>query len=57
LVVDPGVEQVIRADRPSWIPLFTGLSEVQFRRLVGIVADRGGERFKARDASIYYFGF
>ena len=38
------MEQVIRADQPSWIPAFTGLSEQQFRTLVGIVADRGAEQ-------------
>src|SRR5689334_17135039 len=37
-VVGPGVEQVIRADKPSWIPVFTGLSEQQFRTLVSLVA-------------------
>lgn len=35
---------MIKADQPSWIPVFTGLSEQQFRTLVGIVADRGGEQ-------------
>ena len=44
MVVGHGVEQVIRADQPSWIPVFTGLSERQFRALMDIVADRGGEQ-------------
>jgi hypothetical protein len=44
LVVDHGVEQTIRSDQPQWIPVFTGLSERQFRRLVGIVARRGGQQ-------------
>lgn len=47
LVADPGVEQAIRTDWPSWIPAFTGLSQLQFRTLVGIVADRGGEQCRA----------
>jgi hypothetical protein len=44
LIVDQGVEQVIRADRPEWVPVFTGLSVGQFQELVGIVAGRGGEQ-------------
>jgi hypothetical protein len=44
LIVDHGVEQVIRADRPEWVPVFTGLSVAQFQELVGIVAGRGGEQ-------------
>jgi hypothetical protein len=38
------VEQVISAGRPEWVPVFTGLSMRQFRRLVRIVAGRGGEQ-------------
>jgi hypothetical protein len=38
------VEQVIRADRPEWVPVFTGLSVGQFQELVRIVAGRGGEQ-------------
>ncbi|HEV2780878.1 MAG TPA: transposase [Actinophytocola sp.] len=38
------MEQVISADRPEWVPVFTGLSVRQFRRLVRIVAARGGEQ-------------
>jgi len=38
------VEQVISADRPEWVPVFTGLSVRQFRKLVRVVAGRGGEQ-------------
>jgi hypothetical protein len=38
------VEQVISADRPEWVPVFTGLSVRTFRKLVRIVAARGGEQ-------------
>jgi DDE superfamily endonuclease/Helix-turn-helix of DDE superfamily endonuclease len=38
------VEQVISADRPEWVPVFSGLSMRQFRTLVRIVAARGGEQ-------------
>ncbi|MBO0881064.1 MAG: hypothetical protein J2P17_12100 [Mycobacterium sp.] len=38
------MEQTIRSDQPHWIPVFTGLTERQFRRLVGIVARRGGQQ-------------
>jgi hypothetical protein len=44
LIVDQGVEQVIRSDRPEWVPVFTGLSVGQFQELVRIVAGRGGEQ-------------
>jgi hypothetical protein len=44
LIVDHGVEQVIRADRPEWVPVFTGLSVGQFQELVSIVAGRGGDQ-------------
>jgi hypothetical protein len=44
LIVDHDVEQVISVDRPEWVPVFTGLSVVQFEELVGIVAARGGEQ-------------
>lgn len=36
--------QVISAADPQWIFPFTGLKPVQFRRLVRLVAERGGER-------------
>ncbi|MEU6041073.1 IS5/IS1182 family transposase, partial [Actinomadura sp. NPDC047616] len=36
------MERVISADRPGWVPVFTGLSVCQFRKLVRIVAGRGG---------------
>ncbi|PRY34522.1 transposase [Umezawaea tangerina] len=39
-----GVEQVISADRPGWVPVFTGLSMRVFRKLVRVVARRGGEQ-------------
>jgi hypothetical protein len=39
-----GVEQVISADRPEWVPVFTGLSVRVFRTLVQVVARRGGEQ-------------
>jgi len=35
---------MIRADRPEWVPVFTGLSVRQFQELVRIVADRGGDQ-------------
>src|SRR3954465_15840160 len=35
--------QVISAARPEWIHPFTGLQPVQFRRLVRLVATRGGD--------------
>ena len=38
------MEQVISADRPEWVPVFTGLSVRQFRKLVRVVAGRGGEQ-------------
>ncbi|WP_137813749.1 transposase [Gandjariella thermophila] len=38
------MEQVIRADRPEWVPVFTGLSARQFAKLVRLVATRGGEQ-------------
>jgi DDE superfamily endonuclease/Helix-turn-helix of DDE superfamily endonuclease len=34
----------ISADRSEWVPVFTGLSVRQFKRLVRIVASRGGEQ-------------
>lgn len=43
LIVDHGVEQVISANKPEWVPVFTGLSMRQFQQLVRIVARRGGE--------------
>lgn len=44
MFVDHGVEQVIRAGRVEWVPVFTGLSVGQFQELVAIVAGRGGEQ-------------
>jgi hypothetical protein len=38
------VEQVIGAERPEWVPVFTGLSVRQLRKLVRVVAARGGEQ-------------
>lgn len=36
--------QVISAERPEWVPMFTGLTVRQFGKLVRIVAARGGEQ-------------
>lgn len=47
MAVVPGVERVIRGDQPSWIPVFAGVSEQQFRALVGLLADRGGAQYGA----------
>jgi DDE superfamily endonuclease len=44
MIDDHGVEQVISADRPQWVPVFSGLSMRQFAKLVDLVADRGGEQ-------------
>lgn len=38
------MEQVISADRLEWVPVFTGLSVRQFRKLVRVVTGRGGEQ-------------
>ena len=38
------MEQVISADRPEWVPVFSGLSMRQFSKLVEVVAGRGGEQ-------------
>jgi Helix-turn-helix of DDE superfamily endonuclease len=38
------VLQVISAERPDWVPMFTGLTVRQFGKLVRIVAARGGEQ-------------
>ncbi|QXJ25824.1 hypothetical protein AGRA3207_007381 [Actinomadura graeca] len=38
------MERVISADRDERVPVFTGLPVRQFRRLVRIVAGRGGEQ-------------
>src|SRR3954468_15686530 len=43
MMVDDAAVQVISAARPEWIHPFTGLKPVQFRRLVRVVARRGGE--------------
>jgi hypothetical protein len=42
-MVDHVGVQVISAARPEWIFPFTGLQPVQFRRLVRLVAERGGD--------------
>ena len=42
-VVDHGWVQVISASRSEWISPFTGLEPGQFRKLVRVVAGRGGE--------------
>jgi hypothetical protein len=36
--------QVISAQRPEWVPVFTGLTVRQFDKLVRLVAARGGEQ-------------
>jgi hypothetical protein len=41
---DHGVDRVISSDRPQWVPVFTGLSQRQFAKLVGIVRRRGAEQ-------------
>jgi hypothetical protein len=48
LIVDHSVDQAISADRPEWMPVFTGLSVEQLREPVRIVADRGGDQNGAR---------
>ncbi|QXJ21346.1 hypothetical protein AGRA3207_002190 [Actinomadura graeca] len=40
-MVDLGVDRVIRNDRDEWVPMFTGPSARQFRRLVRIAAVTG----------------
>ncbi len=42
-MVDHVWVQVISAARPEWIVPFTGLQPAQFRRLVRLAAERGGE--------------
>lgn len=44
MIDDHGVERVISANKPEWVPVFTGLSMRQFSNLVRIVAARGGEQ-------------
>lgn len=44
MIDDLGVERAVAADDMVWVPVFTGLSVRQFRKLVGIVAARGGEQ-------------
>jgi hypothetical protein len=44
LIDDRGVEQVISANKPEWLPVFTGLSIRQFSKLVRIVTARCGEQ-------------
>jgi hypothetical protein len=43
VIVDHVVVQVISASRSEWIVPFTGLEPGQFRKLVRLVAQRGGE--------------
>ena len=42
-MINDGRVQVITAARPEWIFPFTGLKPAQFRRLVRLVAERGGD--------------
>jgi hypothetical protein len=44
VIDDLGVEQVISAERSEWVQVSTGLSVRVFRKLVRVVAGRGGER-------------
>src|SRR5690242_13796416 len=44
MVVDGAAVQVISAARAEWIHPFTGLRPAQFRRLVRLVAARGGDQ-------------
>src|SRR5256885_8857401 len=44
MVVDDAAVQVISAARPEWIHPFTGLQPAQFRLLVRVVAQRGGDQ-------------
>lgn len=46
-MVDLVVVQVITAVHPEWIYPFTGLQPAQFRRLVRLVAERGGDAIAA----------
>jgi len=41
---DLGVDQVISADRPEWVPVFPGLPVRVFGKLVRVLARRGGEQ-------------
>ena len=43
MIVENLLVQVISAARPEWIHPFTGLQPAQFRRLVRLVAQRGGD--------------
>src|SRR5438045_9799548 len=43
MIVEDVSVQVISAARPEWIHPFTGLTPAQFRRLVRLVAQRGGD--------------
>lgn len=47
VLVGHRVEQMIGAEYPAWIPVFTGLSVRQFGKLVGILRCRGGEQHGA----------
>lgn len=43
MIGDHGRVQIISASRPEWIVPFTGLQPGQFRKLVRLVAERGGD--------------
>lgn len=43
MIIEDVRVQVISAARPEWIHPFTGLKPAQFRRLVRVVAQRGGD--------------
>jgi hypothetical protein len=48
VIVEDVSVQVITAARPEWIYPFTGLKPAQFRRLVRVVAGRGGDQIADR---------
>lgn len=50
MIVDHVWMQVISASRPEWIVPFTGLEPGQFRKLVRLVAQRGGEEIDGQCA-------
>ncbi|MEU8082534.1 hypothetical protein AB0B57_02710 [Micromonospora sp. NPDC049101] len=43
MVIEDAWVQVITAAGPEWIFPFTGLQPAQFRKLVRLVAERGGD--------------
>jgi hypothetical protein len=47
VILDHVVVQVITASKPEWIPPFTGLEPGRFRKLVRLLANRGGDETAA----------